>query len=70
MASSVETHCVDIIPPNERRRTWMAVCSFKDYSRSFRNRVEAITEANNHITTKVLVNDLTQGVYQFDDGEG
>lgn len=61
----VDTHCVDIYPPDNGRNTWMAVCSFKDLSRQYRTRLDAIEAASQHGLQVVKRAVLEQG-YDFD----
>lgn len=65
---SVTQHVVDIYPPTKERPTWLAKCSMNDFSQSYLNRVEAHVEGTRHYTGLMIVNDLEQGVYTFDDG--
>lgn len=74
MKITTEVHVVTIDSPTERRPTWLAVCSYKDvngnpdFSKSFRNNVEAKIAASEHINTVTLLNELKRGRYQFDEG--
>lgn len=63
----VDTHCTEITPPGNGRDTWLVVCSFKDFSRSYANRLEAIIAASEHTLAVVTMSELEQGSYQFDD---
>lgn len=67
--AQVDTHVATIDPPSPHRLTWLAVCSFGDFSQSYRNRVEAYDACYQHIKDAQLFNSLEQGTYQFDDGE-
>jgi len=68
MPPQVDTHLIDIHPPNDRRATWLATCSLKDFSQSYRNRVEAFRAGSAHVSEVMLVNELIRGTYEFDDG--
>lgn len=63
------THLVDLYPPEPRRDTWLAVCSQKDFSRSFLNRSDAIIAANDHFNGVLTVDELERGVYRFKESQ-
>ena len=65
---SATQHLVTIEPPSPHRATWLTVCSQRDLSRSYRNRVEAFIAGSSHINEVVLANELSEGHYEFDDG--
>jgi len=62
---TIESHVVSLYPPNDQRPTWLSTCSQKDFSKTFFNRVEALIEANNHVTNVILNDELEKGKYQF-----
>jgi hypothetical protein len=63
-----EHHVIDLNPPNERNPFWRAECSKHDFSQTYINRVSAYEAGQDHIKECMLVNELRQGTYQFDDG--
>lgn len=65
MPTNVIHHLVEIDPPNERRDTWLVVCSQGDFNRSFLNRVTARRESNTHINSVMLADDLANNRYRY-----
>ena len=64
----VDTHVVEIFPPNSNNPMYRAVCSFKDFSKTYLNRVSAYEAGTKHINDVMVVSELERGTYQFDDG--
>jgi hypothetical protein len=67
-ARKVERHTVSVYPPNPWRKTYLAICSCGEFNQSFLNRVTVMIEANKHYTDLMVVSELEQGTYLFDDG--
>jgi hypothetical protein len=61
----IDTHVIDLYPPDERRDTWMIVCSFKDLSRQFLNRSDAVIAAYDHFNGLMIMEELERGTYRF-----
>lgn len=64
--TSVVHHLVVIDPPNERRDTWLAVCSQKDFNQSYLNNVDAHLGASQHVSDMRTLNALERGDYEFE----
>ena len=60
-------HIITILPPEGNRVSYLAVCSRGDFSRSYKNSVEARIEGSQHVNDVILQNALERGQYQFHD---
>ena len=69
MSNTITHHIVVINPPSPHRNTWQAICSQSDFTKSYRNRAEAMHDAYGHIDAVTLAHSLASGTYEFDDGE-
>ena len=59
-------HVIELSPPNEKRDTWLAVCSERDFIRSFPkdSGVEARRQSYEHINHVVMEHAIANG-YEF-----
>lgn len=66
---TTEHHIVTILPPEGQRVLYLAVCSMGDFSRSYKNAIEARIEGSQHVNDVMLHNALERGQYEFYDEE-